>query len=701
MTISATVDNRISYTGNGSTTAWTVPFPILKNTATTHFLKVIKVTIAGGTEEILVENTGYTVTQSAGDPSTGTVTISPAISSSYKIYIISNITPTQAVDLQNSVAVDMPTLEKSFDKLTLLHQQTEERLSRAILLPETTDVTDLEFPSFKGSAEGDIPTVNSTTDGYVYKSIDELVSVAAFDISGLTAETTTDTAADYLPIYDTSAGAQRKVLLEDLGIGGNPIGAILGTAHATSTANQTTFTQYTWTDITSLSISYTPKKLNTTIYILGNIFLATNTTNNGAVRILVNGVPPETISPEAGRGQAVVSGANDYQGALSIQEIAQSYGVSVPICTQVKVNSLSAMTIKAQAFNTSSTTTDLRINYGTQDFTYAGSCVSQIFIIEVDTTSEGVTELRNKARIIPAGTNHSTASRTIALYTATTGINTNQYFDGIIRADPLSATTYMLLFGCFVGGNVSSSMIRFYKNFSQMMTPTSPSSRVHFNAAHGNAKSAHGILITDTVSSSAGYDMVMQRTSDATYGTTWDRNVSGVTTINSQSNLFQLLMTVGYGLHQAPATSSIAATVDCGSIAYGSFGDPSLSVSITPTSSSSNLLITGQVCVSDGNVGTSGFKLQRDGSDILKGDASSNRTRLTCSELVSTPEIGIYTFMYMVNSTATSATTFKVLIPCLHTAGSNVYLNRSRTDTDSTSFVRGVSNLTVYEFIGA
>lgn len=69
----------------------------------------------------------------------------------------------------------------------------------------------------------------------------------SLDITALTAETVTDTAADYAVIYDASAGVNKKVLLEDLGItgGGGSGGAVDDGCEVRRTTSQTLTTANT------------------------------------------------------------------------------------------------------------------------------------------------------------------------------------------------------------------------------------------------------------------------------------------------------------------------------------------------------------------------------------------------------------------------------------------------------------------------
>jgi len=131
MTISTTA-SRISYNGNGATTAFSFPYRFLTNAD----LTVIKVA-ADGTETTLVLNTNYTVT-GADDDAGGTVTVSVAPLSGQRLVIFREIDITQEVDYITGDAFPAETHERALDRLTMIAQQHQDAIDRSAKLPETS-----------------------------------------------------------------------------------------------------------------------------------------------------------------------------------------------------------------------------------------------------------------------------------------------------------------------------------------------------------------------------------------------------------------------------------------------------------------------------------------------------------------------------------------------------------------------------------
>ena len=125
---------------------------------------------------------------------------------------------------------------------------------------------------------------------------------------------------------------------------------------------------------------------------------------------------------------------------------------------------------------------------------------------------------------------------------------------------------------------------------------------------------------------------------------------------------------------------------------------PGLSVSITPTSSSSKILIT--YSVSGAGAVSSSFlaiQLVRNSTAIAIGDAYSSAARVT-STVGYTQDSGgelNQTMTYLDSPATTSATTYKVTASSLH--GSTCYINRSQEDNGSYSRARSTSSITVME----
>jgi hypothetical protein len=124
-----------------------------------------------------------------------------------------------------------------------------------------------------------------------------------------------------------------------------------------------------------------------------------------------------------------------------------------------------------------------------------------------------------------------------------------------------------------------------------------------------------------------------------------------------------------------------------------------ISVSITPTSSSSKIMIFGRIT----GMGTNGstrlqMRLVRDSTAISIGDAAGSRLQVSGNELYvaeSAAYLGsIITFLD--SPSTTSATTYKIQIRNGNSAGT-VYINRTQEDTDSGQFPRGTSSITIME----
>ena len=122
-----------------------------------------------------------------------------------------------------------------------------------------------------------------------------------------------------------------------------------------------------------------------------------------------------------------------------------------------------------------------------------------------------------------------------------------------------------------------------------------------------------------------------------------------------------------------------------------------LSVSITPQSADSKVLVLAQVTGSE-DVGTGpGFiQLVRGSTAIDIGDAAGSRVRASAG--LSAPyatEPGVFGLVFLDSPATTSATTYK--IQGRQATTGTFFINRSDTDTDSNLFIRAASTITVME----
>ena len=131
-----------------------------------------------------------------------------------------------------------------------------------------------------------------------------------------------------------------------------------------------------------------------------------------------------------------------------------------------------------------------------------------------------------------------------------------------------------------------------------------------------------------------------------------------------------------------------------------------LSVAITPSSSSSKILVTYNLSVAVESGGFNGFIfLLRGSTQIYLGDAASSRTR--ASSFVtshSATDFGAYEMFdlsgsFLDSPATTSATTYKIQMRSQN-SGRNFYLNRHFNDGDGSGSPRTASSITVQEVAG-
>ena len=129
-----------------------------------------------------------------------------------------------------------------------------------------------------------------------------------------------------------------------------------------------------------------------------------------------------------------------------------------------------------------------------------------------------------------------------------------------------------------------------------------------------------------------------------------------------------------------------------------------LSVSITPTSATSKIFIMYSVNVGwDRNRGL-GLRLMRDSTAICIGDTAGSRTRSSNTTFADaewtfdTKAQWCLSNNFLDSPATLSATTYKLQIGAIgETDGTNVYVNRSSTDTDASIYGRTASSITIME----
>lgn len=134
MALSSTT-SRVSYSGNGSTTAFSFPYYFLANADLVVILKA-----ANGTETPQTITTHYTVT-GAGVTAGGTVTMLTAPASGTTLTIYRDPAATQDLDLVENDPLPAEELEERLDKLTMIAQRSKNQLDRAVRLTDGYSAT--------------------------------------------------------------------------------------------------------------------------------------------------------------------------------------------------------------------------------------------------------------------------------------------------------------------------------------------------------------------------------------------------------------------------------------------------------------------------------------------------------------------------------------------------------------------------------
>ena len=138
MTVSSST-NRVSYSGNGTLTAFAYTFKIFDEDDLTVILRA-----SDGAETVQTITTHYTVS-GVGDAGGGNVTFVTAPASGVTVVILREQPLTQGLDLVPNDPFPAASLEEALDKLVFMTQKHEEELGRAIKASRTNTLTGSEF----------------------------------------------------------------------------------------------------------------------------------------------------------------------------------------------------------------------------------------------------------------------------------------------------------------------------------------------------------------------------------------------------------------------------------------------------------------------------------------------------------------------------------------------------------------------------
>tara|TARA_Y100000401_G_scaffold107806_1_gene102482 strand:+ start:1092 stop:1640 length:549 start_codon:yes stop_codon:yes gene_type:complete len=178
----------------------------------------------------------------------------------------------------------------------------------------------------------------------------------------------------------------------------------------------------------------------------------------------------------------------------------------------------------------------------------------------------------------------------------------------------------------------------------------------------------------------------------------------------SQLKVNSIVPTGGLPSGSSGGIIQVKQTVLTAAISYSPSGPhvwtdmPNFNCTITPSSTSSNILIVIGIGACHQNSGTIAGKLLRGSTDIGVGDANGNRPRSSFrmygAAIYNTNHSGSYHFTFLDTGIATtSATTYKLQTQAENGSSYPVYLNRSVQDTNEAYSYRSTtcSTMTLYE----
>ena len=137
-------------------------------------------------------------------------------------------------------------------------------------------------------------------------------------------------------------------------------------------------------------------------------------------------------------------------------------------------------------------------------------------------------------------------------------------------------------------------------------------------------------------------------------------------------------------------------TASAGAAAWN---DSGLSAAITPSSTSSKILVNVNMTGGHSTSNTY-FKILRDSTDLGLGDAAGSRLRATFANIYTFGDGNIqktHSFQLLDSPSSTSALTYKVQV---RSQAGTYYINRSVSDGDSADIGRTSSSITVMEIKG-
>ena len=196
---------------------------------------------------------------------------------------------------------------------------------------------------------------------------------------------------------------------------------------------------------------------------------------------------------------------------------------------------------------------------------------------------------------------------------------------------------------------------------------------------------------------------LINTTTTGVLGSTFYGDGSGDLTIQQNGVLVNKITSNGLTYRGTGSVLQVVSTTKTDTFSSATTGSwldiTGLSVSITPTSVTSKIMIFGRIT----GMGTAAvtrmqMRLVRDSTEISVGDAAGSRLQVSGNELYVAENDALLgsTIFFLDPPATTSATTYKIQIRNGNAAGT-IYINRNPVDSNATTASRGTSSITVME----
>lgn len=339
MTVEVTT-SRVVYVGDGDTGPFSIPFYFIDNAD----IKAIKVTIADGTEDALVLDTDFTL-DGEGDEDGGTLTLTDALSSDYRLVIYRDPDPLQETRYPRNDPFPSESHERVADLLTMIVQRVRSLVTRGLRQPDG-DADDIEALPAKATraskylafdVDGHPIATSGTTESAVISSFAETL----LDDETASAFLTTLGFSSYFQtlVNDADAATARSTLgLGTMATQNASAVAITGGSLAGVTLTNPAYTDQTLTDAATINWDMSSGAIATVTLADNRTMAAPTNLKKGTyiLHVIQDGTGGRTLTWNAvfkwigGVTPTLSSGANDHDVFTFVCDGTNLYGSFMP-----------------------------------------------------------------------------------------------------------------------------------------------------------------------------------------------------------------------------------------------------------------------------------------------------------------------------------------------------------------------------------